>query len=120
MVVAGGETTAKVLTNLVFHLLANPPMLDRVKQELAEAMPDPGVLADWRVLEKKTFLVSIVMLFATSVLAWANGHGLKNAVINESLRISAVVTNRLQLIAPDEALQYEDWMIPKGVSDSDS
>ena len=39
----------------------------------------------------------------------------QTAVIKETLRVSAVITSRLPLMAPNE-LQYHDWMIPPRVS----
>jgi hypothetical protein len=39
----------------------------------------------------------------------------QNAAINEALRLSSAVTNRLQLIEPKESLRYKEWAIPPGV-----
>lgn len=39
------------------------------------------------------------------------------AVIKESLRLSALVTSRLPLISPDNALFFREWEIPAGVSE---
>lgn len=39
----------------------------------------------------------------------------QNAVVKEILRISAVITTRLPLMA-DEELIYKDWIIPRRVS----
>lgn len=38
----------------------------------------------------------------------------KAAVVKETLRVSALVTSRLPLMAHDE-LRYKDWVIPPGV-----
>jgi cytochrome P450 len=94
MIVAGGETTAKTLTNAVYHLLANPPWLKRILAELDQVMPDPAVLAPYSKLE------------ALPVLG---------AAIKETLRISAPVTNRVQVIDPEGDLIFgEKWVVPKG------
>ena len=39
--------------------------------------------------------------------------------MKESLRITALVTSRLPLVSPKEALRYKDWVIPPGVSSTD-
>lgn len=38
----------------------------------------------------------------------------QTAVVRETLRVSAILTSRLPLVAPDEALQYQDFVIPPG------
>lgn len=40
---------------------------------------------------------------------------MQTAVIKESLRITALVTSRLPLVSPVEALEYGGWQIPVGV-----
>ena len=94
MIVAGGETTAKTLTNTVYHLLANPDWLKLVLREIDGIMPDSSSLPTWSELEKIPVLT---------------------AAIKETLRISAPVTNRVQILDPDHALTYKDtWTIPPG------
>lgn len=62
VVVAGGETTARVLTTATFHLLANrDTALLRLKRELALAMPDPDARIDMKTLEHLPWLVSVVI-----------------------------------------------------------
>ena len=58
MIVAGSETTSKILSTLFYHLLANPHCLSKVQKELDEIMPDPLQLASWTNLEKLKYLVS--------------------------------------------------------------
>lgn len=59
IVVAGGETTARVLTTATFHLLANrDTALLRLKGELALAMPDPDARIGTAALERLPWLVS--------------------------------------------------------------
>ena len=41
---------------------------------------------------------------------------LQTSIIKETLRIGKITDHRLSLIAPDEALRYQDWIIPAGVS----
>ena len=59
ILVAGGETTAQVLTTATFHLLANKETaLPRLKEELNSIMPDRGTRADLKSLEQLPWLVS--------------------------------------------------------------
>lgn len=41
---------------------------------------------------------------------------LKNGIIMETLRISTGIGGRSPRVAPTEALQYQDYVIPPGVS----
>lgn len=40
--------------------------------------------------------------------------------MEESLRISSLITSRQPVMAPDEMLQYDKWEIPPGVSNTHS
>ncbi|PGH08703.1 hypothetical protein AJ80_07824 [Polytolypa hystricis UAMH7299] len=93
MVVAGGDTTGRALANLMYHIHANPEWLVRVRKELDELMPDP---------EKPAKLKELEVLPAFS------------ACIKEMLRISSLITERLNLIEPVETLDYDKWAIPPG------
>lgn len=57
MIVAGSESTSRTLMMATYYLLANPPALARLKEELAEAMPDPLVVPPVKVLEALPWLV---------------------------------------------------------------
>jgi cytochrome P450 len=93
MVVAGGETTARALTNAVFHLLANPSWLAKVRAELDAVMPDPSKIASHAELEACPAL---------------------SAAIKETLRISSPVTNRVQVLDPEQTLVFGEWVVPVG------
>jgi cytochrome P450 len=59
IVVAGGETTARVLTMATFHLLANrDSALLRLRSELTLAMPDKTTRVSIKTLEQLPWLVS--------------------------------------------------------------
>ena len=59
VLVAGGETTARVLTTATFHILANrETVLLRLKEELTTAMTDPDENIDMKTLEQLPWLVS--------------------------------------------------------------
>lgn len=93
VIVAGGETTARVLTVIFSYLLQDADLLHRLRTELDKAMN--GHLPASRVLEN----VPLV-----------------RAVIQEGVRIAAPVTNRQILIAPDEDLSCHGWVLQRGVS----
>ena len=60
ILVAGGETTARVLATATYHLLANPDSsLLNLKKELAVVMEDPKIRPDIRTLEQLPWLVCI-------------------------------------------------------------
>ena len=94
VIAAGGETTSRVLTNATYYVLANKQsVLPRLQEELNSIMPTKGTKPDLDSLEE---------------LQWLT------AIIKESLRITALVTSRLPLVAPREALSYEGWTLPQG------
>ncbi|OJJ70073.1 hypothetical protein ASPBRDRAFT_181675 [Aspergillus brasiliensis CBS 101740] len=94
IIVAAGETTARMLTTATFHILENKrTILPRLMQELESVMPVPGAAAELAKLEK---------------LPWLS------AIIKESLRLTGLVTSRLPLVSPDQPLTYRDWVIPAG------
>ena len=93
MVVAGGDTTARALTNAVFYLLSHPEWLHKLRKEIDQAMPDPKALPTSGELEKLPIL---------------------SAVIKETLRVGAQVTNRVQVLDPSNELTYQAWTIPRG------
>ena len=90
---AGQVTTAHYLKMTSFHLIANPDILAKLKAELADAMPDPNVLAPQSKLEQLPYLKAVVL---------------------EGFRKSYGVTHRLQRISPEAPLQFQDWVIPPG------
>ena len=93
MIVAGGETTAKSLTNAIYHLLANPNWLKAVLAEIDGAMPGVHHLPSSSELEQLPVLT---------------------AAIKETLRISAPVTNRVQVLDPEQPMIFGDRTIPAG------
>ncbi|KAL8869024.1 MAG: hypothetical protein Q9198_007995 [Flavoplaca austrocitrina] len=90
VVVAGGETSARILAYGIFYILTHPQVLRQMQHELDATMPDASKIPPIRVLEDLPYLT---------------------AVIKEALRISAIPTSRFPLTAPEE-LQYRSWMIP--------
>lgn len=58
IIAAGGETVARTLTIATYHLLSNPAMLDRLRDELRGVEPDPRALLEIQKLEQLPWLVS--------------------------------------------------------------
>ncbi|KAL8713813.1 MAG: hypothetical protein Q9225_006701 [Loekoesia sp. 1 TL-2023] len=111
---AGGETSSRILALGVFYILTHPIILHRLQQEAECFMPDMSKTTSAKALEEAVYLVSRLQLL-TLVLFWAFLNVFKTAVVKEALRISAIVTSRLPLMAHDE-LRYKDWVIPPRVS----
>ena len=96
---AGLSTTAHTLTAITYHLLANPPILRKLKAELAAAILDPSVPPTCKQVDSLPYLTGVVQ---------------------EGLRMHPGATLRQQRVAPDEDLVYVDkgtgkrWVIPRG------
>ncbi|KAI0157197.1 cytochrome P450 [Xylariaceae sp. FL1272] len=88
------ETTASSLTTLSYHLLANPHMLQKLREELSTVMPDgrgePPTVAELEALPYLT------------------------GVIQEGIRLAFGVAGRLPRAAPSEELVYHGYKLPPG------
>ena len=91
---AGTVTTAHVLTRTVFYVLSDPPVLERLRQELR------GVFSDGPELSAKETLIQLDQL------------PYFGAVIKEGLRLAHAITHRNARVAPDRALRFQEWIIP--------
>ena len=90
---AGTLTTTHMLSMTAYHILANPPILRKLLEELEEAIPDIATPCPLQTLEQLPYL---------------------SAVISEGLRVSYGSVHRLQRVHPDNALIFRDWIIPPG------
>ncbi|KUJ12388.1 cytochrome P450 [Mollisia scopiformis] len=90
---AGADTTANALTVTHFHILDNPDVQKRLRDELVAALPDKSASVELRVVEQLPYL---------------------NAVIQEGFRLSYGVSTRLQRIHPKESMRFQDYEIPAG------
>lgn len=103
LLAAGTDTTANTLAAITYHLLANPEILKRLKDELASAIPHPESTPELYQIEGLPYLT---------------------AAIQEGIRLHPGVSFRQDRVAPDEDLFYEDvnsgkkYIIPRGVCDS--
>ncbi len=91
-----GESVASTLTLIIYHLLANPLLLEKLKLELESAIPDTEIGITQATLENLPYL---------------------RAVIKEGLRLSYGVSSRMQRV-PYEPLIFKsadrEWIIPSG------
>ena len=85
---AGIITTSWALSVASFHLIKNPHMAARLREELG-SLKRPF---EWHQLERIEYL-----------------HG----CVHESIRLSHGVVTRDPRLAPDTDLQYGEWIIPR-------
>ena len=114
---AGGETGSRALSHTVYHLLANPEVLEKVKHEILEVAGESKERPDIKVLEGLPWLVSIFPFWRQVLRSATANHHLQAASVRESLRLRALVMSRLPLVSEKE-LVYGTWVIPAGVSDN--
>ncbi|KAJ6151045.1 hypothetical protein N7470_007639 [Penicillium chermesinum] len=93
LMMAATDAPAQVLAITLFHILNNPAVYARLKEELFSALDNAREVPTFEQLENIPYL---------------------NAVVREGLRLSSVVTTRLPRSAPDEVLQFQEWQIPPG------
>ncbi|PQE05656.1 cytochrome P450 protein [Rutstroemia sp. NJR-2017a BBW] len=87
---AAAETTSRALSITMFYLLSNRQILSQLQDEIQKAMPNSSNLPSWKELEELPYLV---------------------ATVKEALRISAMITSRMPLMAHTDLI-YKDWTIP--------
>ncbi|KAE8363103.1 cytochrome P450 [Aspergillus caelatus] len=92
VIAAGGETTARNLATITFHLLNNPEKLEKLRKELNRL--DRDGTASLVEYEAMPYLTSVML---------------------EGLRITNAVATRLQRSSPGQPMRYKDWIIPPGV-----
>ncbi|PQE18724.1 cytochrome P450 protein [Rutstroemia sp. NJR-2017a BBW] len=96
---AGVETTKWTLTVAMYHILDQPRILSKLKEEIISVYPDEDSPPSLSALEKLPYLV---------------------AVTQEALRLSYGVVQHLPRLAPHKPLEYTDpttgksYLIPTG------
>ncbi|KAK1836967.1 cytochrome P450 CYP542B3 [Podospora conica] len=100
LVQAGTLTASWTLAVATFHLLDQPAVLGRLRDELERAVPDPARVVGLAELDQLPYL---------------------RAVVKETLRHSLGASGRSARVCPDERLVFVEkgggrrWVIPEGV-----
>ncbi|KAI0164163.1 putative flavonoid 3-hydroxylase [Xylariaceae sp. FL1272] len=95
IIAAGGETTASALMSAMYFICADKEnIFPKLLMDIYSAMPTLDSRPSVAELER---------------LPWLT------AVIKETLRLTTL-TARLTRVAPDEALRYQDWVMPPGTA----
>lgn len=58
VLIAGTVTAAHILTNIAYHIIDNPPILKKLREELKTLMPADGTKPKWQELNQLEYLVS--------------------------------------------------------------
>lgn len=85
LMLAGTHTTSTALALVTYHLLANPPQLQRLRSELRGVVTDASDLPAWSSLEQLPYLGGVVL---------------------EGLRLMYGVASRISVVSPDEDLFF--------------
>ncbi|KAF2834761.1 cytochrome P450 [Patellaria atrata CBS 101060] len=95
LVGAGSETTGSSLEMIAYHVLANPPVFQHLRNELSETVSKFGQnsLTSYSTLQHLPYLT---------------------AVINEGLRLSNSVSGRLCRVDHHNAQLYKSYTLPPG------
>ncbi|RYP24616.1 hypothetical protein DL765_000442 [Monosporascus sp. GIB2] len=100
VIFAGEGTTAFTLTAAVYELLANPPVLARLRAELAAAIPDEESIPSFAQVDGLPYL---------------------NAVVQEVVRLHPGVMNRQMRVPAEQPVVYHDklgsnceYVVPPG------
>ena len=59
ILLAGSDTTARTMGIAVYHLIANPSIAQRLREELKAVMPRPQDTVELRILHELPWLVSL-------------------------------------------------------------
>ncbi|KIW11714.1 hypothetical protein PV08_11016 [Exophiala spinifera] len=90
---AGSETTAWAITITTYHVMKNPEVRERLREELREVeIPKGDTVAPWTNLEHLPYLT---------------------AVIKEGVRMAGGMLSRLPRIC-EKDIVYKEWVIPAG------
>jgi cytochrome P450 len=113
---AGTETTARVLTVAFYYLARDDAVREKLQTELKQLMPTPDSTPTWVELEQLPYLVRAVLILTAIYNDTLLIIPHQDAFITESLRMASPIGGRVTRVAPTEALVYNDYIIPPGVS----
>ncbi len=90
---AGTDTVSNSMHMLTYHVVEQPHILQRLRDEIRAVQPDSSQPAPLRKLEQLPYLTSVIL---------------------EALRLGYGVSTRSPRSAPDRVIKYKDWEIPPG------
>lgn len=93
LITAGSDTSTNTLHGIIWYVLSDKKILDRLRAEIATVQPDPRRPASLRQLEQLPYLT---------------------ACIAEGLRLGNGVAQASPRVAPDRSIWYRNWEIPVG------
>ncbi|KAL8699510.1 MAG: hypothetical protein Q9224_001378 [Gallowayella concinna] len=114
---AGIETTMRALSLASFHIIANPPVVKRLREELITAIPDPENPPSWDELGRLPYLGACIeegMYQDVHCFPHSKTKSQRLTVIFSALRLAYGTSQRLPRSCPDIAIPYKDWVIPPG------
>lgn len=59
------KSLTEALTVAICHILLQPDILSKLRQELQSAIPDPNSIPSWNTLENLPYLISTFSPFST-------------------------------------------------------
>ena len=90
---AGTDTVSNTMHVITYHVIANPVILQRLREEIQTIQPSPARPVKLAQLERLPYLTAVIL---------------------EGLRLGYGVSSRLPRIAPDRVIKYKEWEIPPG------
>lgn len=119
---AGFETTKWTLTVAFYHILANPAIYQRLRQELASAMPNPEQILSWHELQALPYLSACIDegRFLSISRDFIYDPIQKKKVSTKpqcptALRVGYGLVQRSPRISHDRPFQYKQYTIPPGI-----
>ncbi|KAL8958202.1 MAG: hypothetical protein Q9193_004696 [Seirophora villosa] len=105
---AGLETTKWTLTVAFYHILSDPAVHQKLREELEAAIPDPSAIPSWSDLQKLPYLYAGPPLPFSPLASLPTRSPL-------ALRLSYGVVQRSTRVAPSTIpLRYKSYTIPPG------
>jgi cytochrome P450 len=92
IIAAGLITTSWTLSVASFHIINNPNIYRKLREELRAAGVSSTSTLDWHKLEQLPYL---------------------NGCVHEGVRLAHGISTRSPRLAPDIELKYGEWVIPK-------
>ena len=101
---AGIETTMRALSLASFHIIANPPVCRRLREELTTAIPDPEMPPSWNELEKLPYLSACIDEGNFSLIQrFSPCQSVSNGIINKDRPSSSPCIRHLSTNSPQRS-----------------